>query len=58
MQTSPISITSGGNEVFVRFESDGSRQYKGFKASYTTKLSSKHLPQTYVLYVQCENKYL
>lgn len=40
-QTNPITITSGANEAFVRFESDTESQRKGFKATYRTVLSSK-----------------
>lgn len=41
----PITITSGGNEAFVRFESDTESQRKGFKATYRTVRSSKLIPK-------------
>jgi hypothetical protein len=42
-QTNPITITSGANEAFVRFESDTETQRKGFKATYRTVLSSEFI---------------
>lgn len=33
-QTSPITLTTSGNEAFVRFQSDDDSQKKRFKATY------------------------
>ncbi|XP_022177373.1 cubilin-like [Myzus persicae] len=38
-QTSPIIVTSGGNEVFIKFDSNAESQRKGFRATYKTILS-------------------
>ncbi|KAF0762933.1 cubilin, partial [Aphis craccivora] len=35
-QTNPIVVTSGGNEAFIRFDSNMETQRKGFKAMYKT----------------------
>lgn len=40
-QISPITITTGGNEAFVRFESDEEGRRKGFTATYRKIKSSK-----------------
>jgi len=42
-QASPVIVTSGGNEAFVRFDSDVESQRQGFRATYKMVMSSKFL---------------
>jgi len=51
-QTSPITVTTSGNEAFVRFESDEDSQRKRFKATYRTIESSMYLFSSIVI---CDN---
>ncbi|KAL5234243.1 hypothetical protein ACI65C_001653 [Semiaphis heraclei] len=49
-QTNPIIVTSGGNEVFVKFDSNVESQRKGFRAIYKTFLSSKFFSITRIIH--------
>lgn len=40
-QNTPITVTGGGNFMFIRFQTDNSFQGKGFYANYTSEPTSK-----------------